>query len=131
MPFNIFSNIVNNLTTERITLESKDFNLLIKTDNYEAAVQGLNSEDFPIIPKTSNTDKYIKINSGVFKNALLKIINSIQYSEIRPEINGCLFSYQIDYLRLAGTDSFRLAEKTSLLTNLKAILKKGLKLFYL
>ena len=125
VPFNIFSNIVNNLTTERITLESKDFNLLIKTDNYEAAVQGLNSEDFPIIPKTSNTDKYIKINSGVFKNALLKIINSIQYSEIRPEINGCLFSYQIDYLRLAGTDSFRLAEKNITPDQFKSNFEEG------
>ena len=69
-----------------------------------------------------------KINSEIFKNALLKIINSIQYSEIRPEINGCLFSYQIDYLKLAGTDSFRLAEKIFLPINLKVILKKALEI---
>jgi len=110
-PLNTFSNIINNLTTERINLENKNYNLLIKTDNYEATIQGLNPEDFPIIPKINQDSSFIKINSKIFKTALLKIINSIQYSEIRPEINGCLFSYQVDYLKLTGTDSFRLAEK--------------------
>ncbi len=125
IPLNIFSNIVNNLTTERITLENKNYNLLIKTDNYEATVQGLNPEDFPIIPKINHSDKSIKINSGVLKSALLKIINSIQYSEIRPEINGCLFSCQIDYLKLTGTDSFRLSEKTISAEEFKSNFEEG------
>ena len=125
VPFGIFSSIIGNLTTERITLENKDYNLLIKTDNYEATVQGLNPEDFPIIPKINNVDKYIKIGSEIFKNALLKIINSIQYSEIRPEINGCLFSYQIDYLKLTGTDSFRLAEKNISADQFKSNFEEG------
>jgi DNA polymerase-3 subunit beta len=112
VPLSILANIINNLTSERITLENKNYNLLIKTDNYEATVQGLNPEDFPIIPQINHLNKFIKINSKIFKDALLKIINTIQYSEIRPEINSALFSYQIDYLKLTGTDSFRLAEKT-------------------
>lgn len=125
VPLSTFSNIINNLTSERITLESKNYNLLIKTDSYEATVQGLNPEDFPIIPKVNHTDKSIKISSKVFKNALLKIINSIQYSEIRPEINGCLFSYQIDYLKITGTDSFRLAEKTISADQFKSNFEEG------
>ncbi len=125
IPLNIFSNIINNLTTERITLENKNFNLLIKTDNYEATVQGLNPEDFPIIPKINHTDKFIKINSGIFKSALLKVINSIQYSEIRPEINGCLFGYQLDYLKLTGTDSFRLSEKIISADQFKSNFEEG------
>jgi len=115
VPLNIFTEIISNLTSERITLESKNYNLLIKTDNYEATVQGLNPEDFPIIPQISQNSKFFKINAENFKKTLLKIINSIQFSEIRPEINGALFNYQIDYLKLVGTDSFRLTEKT--LTN--------------
>jgi DNA polymerase-3 subunit beta len=111
-PLGIFANIINNLTPERITLENKNHNLLIKTDNYEATVQGLNPEDFPIIPQINHLDKFIKINSKIFKNTLLKIINTVQYSEIRPEINGALFGYQVDCLKLTGTDSSRLAEKT-------------------
>ncbi len=125
VPLDVFFNIVNNLTTERITLENKNYNLLIKTDNYEATVQGLNPEDFPIIPKINHIDKSIKINAGVLKSALLKIINSIQYSEIRPEINGCLFSCQIDYLKLVGTDSFRLSEKIISTDQFKSNFEEG------
>lgn len=125
IPLNVFSSIINNLTTERITLENKNYNLLIKTDNYEATIQGLNPEDFPIIPKINHSDRFIKINSSLLKSALLKIINSIQYSEIRPEINGCLFSCQIDYLKLTGTDSFRLSEKTIPADQFKSNFEEG------
>lgn len=125
IPLNILANIVNNLTTERITLENKNYNLLIKTDNYEATIQGLNPEDFPIIPQINHLNKFFKINSQIFKNTLLKVINSIQYSEIRPEINGALFNYQIDYLKLTGTDSFRLAEKTLAADQFKSNYEEG------
>jgi DNA polymerase-3 subunit beta len=126
VPLNIFANIINNLTSERITLENKNYNLLIKTDNYEATIQGLNPEDFPIIPKINHLDKFFKINSKIFKNTILKIINSIQYSEIRPEINGAFFNYQIDNLKLTGTDSFRLAEKTIAADKFKCNFEEGL-----
>lgn len=111
VPLNVFSNIVNHLTGERINLESKNYNLVLKTDNYEATIQGLNPDDFPIIPKIGGSENSLKISAKVFKNALSKIINSVQYSEIRPEINGIFFSYQVDFLKITGTDSFRLAEK--------------------
>jgi DNA polymerase-3 subunit beta len=125
IPLHVFATIVNNLATERITLERKGFNLFVKTDNYEATIQGLNPEDFPLIPKISNTSNFIKINAGVFKEALNQTLTAAQFSDLRPEINGVLLKYGINSIKLAATDSFRLAERTILSDKFKSSFETG------
>ncbi len=111
IPFHTFYNIVNNTTHERINLEKIDNNFIFKTDNYEAKIQGIHEDEFPIIPKLENTDSYIEIDPIILKDAISKVINAAQISDIRPEISGILFDFQLTILKLVATDSFRLAEK--------------------
>lgn len=112
IPFNIFNSIINNIQNERINLENKDDKLIIKTDNYQAKIQGIKKEEFPIIPKINKNQNAFIINTLIFKKALLFLISAAQISEIKPELNGILFDFQLNSLKLAATDSFRLAEKT-------------------
>ncbi len=128
VPFGILYGIINNLNSDKIDLETKKNNLLIKTDNYEAAIQGIDPEEFPIIPKLENTDYYLEINGDILKNSLLKVLSSVQISEIRPEISGVLFDFQITFLKLAGTDSFRLSEKTINTNQFKTNFNRGFKI---
>ncbi len=128
VPAGILSSLINNVNNERISLEKKDNALLFKTDNYDAVIQGINEEDFPIIPKAGNESEYIKINSAVFKDALNKVINAAQFSDIRPEISGVLFDFQLDFFKLAATDSFRLAQKTIPASEFSTTNKKGFKI---
>lgn len=110
IPFNIFLSIVNNLDSDRINLEKKNKNLLIKTDNYSAVIQGMEPADFPIIPAIENKNFYIEIQADVLKENLSKVISAAQTSDFRPELNGVLLDFQINSVKLAATDSFRLAE---------------------
>jgi len=112
VPFNIFANIVRNLNVERIDLENKDRDLIIKTDNYEALIQGQDTGEFPIIPRINNDQNFISLKTDVLKQALAQVIVATQYSDIRPEISGVYLNYQNNFLKLVATDSFRLAEKT-------------------
>ncbi|MEK7555564.1 MAG: DNA polymerase III subunit beta [Patescibacteria group bacterium] len=112
VPINIFTSIINNLQTERINLEVKDNNLIIKTDNYQAKIQGIKKEEFPIIPKIGNNQRFLEIPTSILKQSLFSVISAAQFSNIRPELNGVLFDFQINSIKLAATDSFRLAEKT-------------------
>lgn len=127
-PFSVLNNIIINSDDERIELESKNNNLFLKTTNYEANIQGLSSEEFPIIPKIENNENFIKIDSLLFKDSLFKIINAAQISEIRPEISGVLFDFQISNLKLVTTDSFRLAEKTLFDKDFKSSFQQGFKI---
>ena len=110
-PFSVFSSIVRNLNTERITLEEKNKKLVVSTENYEATIQIQDPKEFPIIPSISNKAGSIKIKAGELKNALGKVIIAAQYSDIRPEISGVYLNYSDDVLTLAATDGFRLSER--------------------
>src|SRR3989344_37132 len=128
IPFSVLSGIVNDCDSERVNLDIENNILSFKTDNYEAKIQGLNEEEFPIIPKIEKTDQYLNLDFNLFKEALLKIIGSIQISDIRPELGGIFLDFQLTQLKLAGTDSFRLSEKTITDKNFKHTFSKGFKI---
>lgn len=127
VPSNIISSIINNLQNERVNLEIKDNNLIIKTENYNAKIQGIKKEEFPIIPKIENNKEFIEINSSLLKESLLSIISAAQITSIKPELNGILFDFQYNLIKLAATDSFRLAEKTINNNDFKANIEKKIK----
>lgn len=128
VPYPIFSGLVNNLATERVSLESSDNNLEIKTDNYEANIQGMSQEEFPIFPKIKEDDNYLEINSTILKENLSKVVIAAEISEIRPEISGILFIVEIDQIKLVATNSFRLAESLIGKNQFKNAFNQGLKI---
>ena len=109
VPYAIFSGIVNNLSSERISLESAGNNLVVKTDNYEATIQGISETEFPIIPKLKNNNSIV-INKAALKDALLKTLVAAGRNDLRPEINGVLLIIDSATIKVVATDSFRLAE---------------------
>ncbi len=125
IPFSTFNNIVSNLDSERINLETEGNNLMIKTDNYQAKIQVMNYDDYPIIPKISSNKNFIEINSSILKESLIKVSEAAQFSTIRPELSGVLFDFQLTILKLAATDSFRLAEKVLFDKSFKNTLESG------
>lgn len=110
VPANLFSNLVKNLTSERVTLETKGKKLIITTDNYEAAIQTQGVEEFPIIPSITKPLFDLKTSTKSILEAFLSVLSSIQYSEIRPEISGVFIQYN-EHFSIVGTDGFRLAER--------------------
>lgn len=112
VPLSVLSSIINNLESERVSLETKTNNLVIKTENYQAKIQGTKKEEFPIIPKIANENEYLELESGLLKDTLLSIMTASQSSAMRPELGGILFDYQVNIIKFAATDSFRLAERT-------------------
>lgn len=127
VPLGTLSTIVSNTNSERINLETSQNVLLFKTDNYEATIQGLPEEEFPIIPKIENVKNHLTLSAELLRDSVLKVINAIQISEIRPEISGMLLDFQVTHFKLVGTDSFRLAEKTINETNYTSTFQRGFK----
>ncbi len=123
----IFSSLISNIVSERLDIQVKDNNLEIKADNYEVIIPVLNPDDFPIIPVIENKNNFIEFNSVVINDAFNQIIPAVQFSEIRPEISGVLFDFQLNELTLVGTDSFRLTEKKISGNKFKSNFKSGFK----
>ncbi len=111
VPFSAFNSIITNTNNERIELEVKNGNLVVRLDNYEAKIQGLPESDFPIIPRIENVNEFIELNSDILVDSLNKVQFATQISEIRPELSGVLLDAEINLLKFVATDSFRLSEK--------------------
>ena len=62
IPAKTFSMFLNNLSEEKITIEENKNVLLVKSGKYNTTFQGINPEEFPIIPETK-TEKYLEINN--------------------------------------------------------------------
>jgi len=125
VPYPIFSSVVNNIATERVSLESKGGALTIKTDNYEASIQGIDKKEFPIIPPVEDRSERVEVEGSVLKEELSKTIVAAEVSDLRPEISGVLFLVELSELKVVATDSFRLAEATISGKQIKSTFKKG------
>ncbi|PJA02193.1 DNA polymerase III subunit beta [bacterium (Candidatus Gribaldobacteria) CG_4_10_14_0_2_um_filter_36_18] len=120
IPAAFFSSLINLLKEERIYLRSQGKNLILETKNQTTQIQGIDPEEFPIIPKIEK-EEIVRISNQKLLEALGQIIEIPSISQIRPEISGIYFSFKKDLLKIVGTDSFRLAEKT---IGLKGKIKK-------
>jgi len=111
VPYSTLSNIVNNVASERVHLEkTKKGNLEFKTDNYTATIQGIDEKEFPIIPTIEKKRGGIEIDTPGLRDSLARVVIAGEATDLRPEIAGVLFVGERSSLKLAATDSFRLAE---------------------
>ena len=110
IPSRIFSNFVSFLPNKPVNLNLKELNLEIDCENYHTSIKGMNSEEFPIIPKILKNEK-ISVQSKLFCQALSQVVDITSHSSIKPEISGVYFLFQKNIITIVATDSFRLGEK--------------------
>lgn len=102
--------LISNLPNKNITLEKKDTDLLIESENYHTKLKTLPTEDFPIIPTVEQKD-VITVDSIELKKSLEQVVFAASTNQTQPEISGVLFSVEEKILKIVATDRYRLAEK--------------------
>ncbi len=105
------SNFINLLPNKPVLLELKDSFLNIECNNYKARLKSADTENFPIIPKIESSES-ISINSNTFCQSLSQVVDIPTFSTARPEISGIYLLFEKNSIKITGTDSFRLGEKT-------------------
>lgn len=118
IPAKILTQVINNISDEKIEIENKNDTLFIKTKTFKTQIKGYTSDDFPIIPQFSKED-FIEINAQELKDGLVDVVDIASVSQIRPEISGIYFVFKKDLVNLVATDSFRLVERTLQSSNYK------------
>ena len=111
IPAKILTQVINNISDEKIEIEDKNDTLFIKTKNFKTQIKGFLADDFPIIPKFEK-EGFIEIDSQELKEGLLDVVDITSQSQIRPEIGGVYFIFEKEKVNLVATDSFRLIERT-------------------
>lgn len=102
--------LVNNLPSDNITIESEELEVKISTGNYLTKIKHFPVDDFPSIPKVEGGVK-VGIEPKDFKAGIESVLFSVSSSETQPEISGVCMSVKKDKVTFAATDRYRLAER--------------------
>lgn len=108
-PAQLLSGFVSNLPPTKILFESDGRELSLRCENYKAKIRCLDPQEFPLIPKIQDSS-LTKVQAKLLRDALAKVVFAAAKEESRPEISGVFFGLKDDKMRLAATDSYRLAE---------------------
>lgn len=111
VPATFLNNLINLIKDNKIKLRSENKNLILETISQTTQIQGIDPEEFPIIPQVEKKDP-IEIEGEQLEQGLSQVVEVPSPSQVRPEISGIYFSFRKDKIKIVGTDSFRLAEKT-------------------
>ena len=107
----ILSGFLNSLSQENVNIKTNKNTLFIEQGEYKTSIKGEDDSEFPPLPKISKDDVF-EISAPILTGAFEQLVNSTATSDLKPELTGILFNFSKTDLKLAATDSFRLAEKT-------------------
>jgi len=116
IPSRLFSSFINLLPNKKINIKKENNTLFLDCENYKTQIKGVSAEEFPIIPKISDSE-YISVDNSLFSQSLAQVVDIAIPTTTRPEISGVYFSFEKNLITIAATDSFRLGEKKIFLKN--------------
>jgi DNA polymerase-3 subunit beta len=100
---------VTSLPDGVLDLDLKDNKLSISTDKYHSTINGISSEDFPVMPAIKGGAIW-KTSAGELKKGLQKVVFAASGDDARPVLTGVYFHDLAGEIVAAATDSYRLAE---------------------
>lgn len=118
VPARTLSEFINLLSDDKIEIELKENELSITCGRSNTKIKGVPADEYPIIPAASDGNGYV-LPAADLKYGLTQVLPALAKNDIRPELSGMYFGFFIDgsnNLTLAGTDSYRLAEKKITIT---------------
>ncbi len=111
VPARLMQDFISSLPSGPISLELSGTKLHITTGQYQSVVNGIVADDFPVMPAISDGTSWT-VAATEIKRALQQVAFAASSDESRPVLTGVLLHTVEGTLRVAATDSYRLAEKT-------------------
>ena len=110
IPARILREYVVSLPKGKIDLSLDGRKLNITSDQHHSQINGVSSEEFPIIP-TIKTKPVWRVDSSTLKKALNQVVFAASSDDARPILTAVYFHQNEGSIYLAATDSYRLSEK--------------------
>ncbi|XKT74631.1 MAG: DNA polymerase III subunit beta [Patescibacteria group bacterium UBA2163] len=111
VPAHVFSQAVNAISDEKITLESDEGILKIITGHGEVKLNTIDVSDFPTLPCVKEGEGVsLTLPVKEFSRSLKGVVFAAATSGMRPELASVFLTVQDGMLITAATDSFRLSE---------------------
>ncbi len=111
VPSRLITEFISNIKDERVSVASNETDVSIEGEKYNATIKGVGVEDFPSIPDITKNHLF-SVSSKELSLAIAQVAFAAAADNARPVLSGVFFELEKDILKIAATDSYRLAEKT-------------------
>ena len=116
----LLSDFVNTLPNDNVTLSSERarYRLDVQSGRDHAEINGIDPDDFPVIPTVGDDAQTTSIDPGVLREMIAQVEFAAASDESRPVLAGVLLRMDGDRLIMAAADGFRLAVREGRLDEL-------------
>ncbi len=110
----LLNEFVNTLPAGEVSLvtDTARVSLVVQSGRDKAAINGIDAEDFPVIPSVSNDGFTVEVDPTTFREMIGQVEFAAATDESRPVLAGVLTRFSGTQLMLAAADGFRLALRT-------------------
>lgn len=110
IPADILQAYIQHITSDQVAVSQHQTTVTVSAGSSQATIQGLSSEEFPVVPDVTDTP-LCTVKRMQLAEAIRRVVFAATKDEARPELSGVFCVVEPEgVLRLAATDSFRLAE---------------------
>lgn len=111
IPASVLVGFLQNARGKTVSATLKGEVMKLETERASASLKTIPHDDFPVLPKVSASSSFT-LKAGDLVRALRSVQHCASTSAVKPELQSVLLYAEGGKLIAAGTDSFRLAEKT-------------------
>ena len=111
LPASVAAEIVGLLPDGSVTLEQDGSLIRLSSPPAEFNLVGLAPDEFPDLPEVPD-DVWFEMDAGHLRAGLRRTVFACSTDDVRTILQGVLFDFQGDTLKLVATDTFRLAVDT-------------------
>jgi DNA polymerase-3 subunit beta len=114
----LLAEFVNTLPADAVQLSSDPVrsSLLVQCGRDKAAINGIDADDFPVIPTVTGEAYSASVEPQIFREMIAQVEFAAASDDSRPVLAGVLCRFEEQTLTLAAADGFRLAVREGALT---------------
>ncbi len=116
IPAKVLVDYINSLSNKKVNLVVEKNILKLTCEGNRASINGISADEFPLIPEVKS-DISFKLKTEIIKEIIPQVVVAAALDESRPVLTGVYLKVSDDQLKLAATDSYRLAERTTTLVS--------------
>ena len=107
----LLNEFVNTLPSGEVSLisDSVRMSITVQSGRDKATINGLDAEDFPVLPSVSGDGFTVEVNGQLMREAITMVEFSAASDESRPVLAGVLTRFEGSTMTLASADGFRMA----------------------
>ncbi len=113
LPRNTLTDLVNNLSPERVDLNLEDStrSVTVRCGANVSTLRGIDAGEFPLLPESNGSDE-VAVPAELLRNMIRQTVFATAREDNRPVLTGVFTEFKDNVLTMAAADGYRLAVRT-------------------